>query len=158
MSELPTPPAPSPSATVMRALTDIEAAKQTSEPAVAEFLDLVGQLVVQHGDPDAVLSRVIDALAREEIKALGSTYCLTLHTTRAAEQPTDLQVIWTATGGLAIVPRSLGPRVVLEQLRAAVAEFEEEERLARDFQDSVASGYVEAVEDWAARIAEQAGN
>jgi hypothetical protein len=154
VQQLPTPPMSPPSAAVMRALTDIEAAKQNAEPAVAEFLDLVGQLVVQHGNPDAVLSRVIDALAHEEIRALGSTYCLTLHTTRAVEQPTTLHVVWTATGGLAIVPRSLGPRAVLEQLRAAVAEREEEARLSRDFQASAAAGYVESVEDWATRTNE----
>jgi hypothetical protein len=142
----------------MRALTDIETSKQNAEPAVAEFLTLVGELIVQHGDPAAVLDRVINALAREEIETLGSTYCLTLHTTRAVDQPTQLHVIWTATGGLAIVPRSLSPRSALEQLRAAIAEREEEERLAVDFQASVASGYVEAVEDWAARIADKAGS
>jgi len=158
MPELPTTRTPSPSATVMRALTDIETAKQDAEPAVAEFLDLVAELIVQHGDPDAVFGRVIDALAREEIRALSSAHGLTLHTTRAVDQPTELHVIWTATGGLAIVPRALSPRVVLKQLRAAIAELEEEEQLAASFQASVASGYVEAVEDWAARVADKAGS
>ncbi|WP_431997756.1 hypothetical protein [Streptomyces fungicidicus] len=158
MKQLPTPRTQPPSPAVVRALADIETATQDAEPAVAEVLGLVAELIVQHGDPAPVFDRVINALAREEIKALSSSHCLTLHTTRAAAQATELHVIWTATGGLAIVPRSLSPRVVLEQLRAAIAELEEEERLTAGFQASVASGYVEAVEDWAARIADKAGS
>ncbi|MFE9937363.1 hypothetical protein [Streptomyces hirsutus] len=139
MSEPPTPRTPSPSAAVMRAITSIELAKQDAEPPVAEFLDYVGQLIAQRGDPTAVLDSVSDALACAEIRALGNSYCLTLHTTRAVDQPAELHVIRTATGGLAIVPQSLSPRVVLEQLRAAIAEFEEEERLGVSFQAAAAA-------------------
>ncbi|MFE9920436.1 hypothetical protein ACFYQA_02280 [Streptomyces sp. NPDC005774] len=151
MKQLPTPRTPSPSAAVMRAITSIELAKQDAEPPVAEFLDYVGQLIAQRGDPTAVLDSVSDALAREEIRALGNSYCLTLHTTRAADQPTELHVVWNATGGLVIVPQALGPRLVLTKLRAAIAELEEEERLSADFQASVAAGYVEDVDTWFSR-------
>ncbi|MBJ6633342.1 hypothetical protein [Streptomyces sp. I5] len=156
MKQLPTASEPSPSRAVLCALTDIEMAKGDAEPAVADFLDHVAQLIVQHGDPDEVLARVIDALAVEDLKALAAEHHLTLHTTRADEQPERLLVIWKHDGGLAIVPQGLRPRAALHQLHAALAERAEEERLSRDFQDSVARGHVEDVAAWHARVTKAA--
>ncbi|MGA5605953.1 hypothetical protein ACPCUF_33890 [Streptomyces griseoincarnatus] len=156
MEQLPTASAPSRSTAVQRALSDIETAKAGAEPAVADFLDHVAQLIVQHGDPDAVLARVIDALAFEDLKAAAVAHGLTLHTTRADEQSVRLLVIWTHDGGMVLIPQGLPPRTALHQLRAALAERAEEERLARDFQDSVAHGHAEDFATWYARVTKAA--
>ncbi|MEU3667574.1 hypothetical protein [Streptomyces virginiae] len=53
---------------VIRALVNIAEAKKTSEPAVARFLDGLGRLIIQNGDPDAVYDFALAALDRDEAK------------------------------------------------------------------------------------------
>ncbi|MGW1718988.1 hypothetical protein [Streptomyces sp. NPDC002156] len=49
---------------VARALADIEAHK-TGESGTDEFLDYIGQLIVEHGDPGPVFERVLELIERE---------------------------------------------------------------------------------------------
>ncbi|MFF2650362.1 hypothetical protein [Streptomyces sp. NPDC058045] len=51
---------------VVRALADIESAKTSVSPAVAECLDYIAELVVEHGDPAAVFDSVVALIAREK--------------------------------------------------------------------------------------------
>lgn len=51
---------------VIRALVNIAEAKETAEPAVAQFLDNLARLVVQNGDPDAVFDFALAVLDRDE--------------------------------------------------------------------------------------------
>lgn len=51
---------------VIRALVNIAVAKETSEPAVARFLDGLAHLIVQSGDPNAVFDFALAVLDRDE--------------------------------------------------------------------------------------------
>ncbi|MFD9405296.1 hypothetical protein ACFWA4_41600, partial [Streptomyces sp. NPDC060011] len=56
----------------------------------------------------------------------------------AEEQPAETIVIWTATGGLAIAPQGQHPADTLTQLRAAIAELYEGQRLTAESQAAAA--------------------
>jgi hypothetical protein len=95
----------------------------------------------------------------EALAAFAAQHSITVHVTRAAddEQPAAALVIWRHDGtAMALVPQQQSPSDTLAQLRAELAERDEEERLARDFQDSVARGHVEDVATWYARVTKAA--
>ncbi|GAB2732554.1 hypothetical protein [Streptomyces bullii] len=150
-----------PNPKVIRALADIEAAKQDVDADVAKCLDSVAGLIRQTGDPDAVFDRVLDGFAREELRVLTATHGVRLaeSSAEAVESGTlpETLVFWEFNGNaLAVVPRGQRPADTLAQLRAAVAERAEEQRLAESFQASVAAGDVEDVDSWHARVAAEA--
>lgn len=159
MTELPTATEPSTTHNpkVARALADIEAAKRDATPDVAWCLDAIADLVSKHDDPDAVFDRVLDGFAREELRILAITHGVRFArlTLEAAESETN--VFWQFDGqALAVVPRGQRPADTLAQLRSAIADREEEQRLADDFQASVAAGHVEDVEAWYTRTSKAA--
>jgi len=151
-----------PTPDVSRALADIEAVKQGAEPAVVECLTAIADLVQQTGDPASVFDSVLDAFAREEIRVLAAAHRVRLHMTTAKPVTlgyrNDAFLVWQADGtGIAAIPREQRPRDALDQLRGFIRAREEEERLAADFQASVAAGHVEGLDAWDARISSQAG-
>ncbi|MEU8728734.1 hypothetical protein AB0C68_05060 [Streptomyces tendae] len=91
----------------------------------------------------------------EALAAFAAQHTITVHVTRTAddEQPAAAVVIWRHDGtALALVPRQQSPADTLAQLRAEVAERQEEQRLSAAFQASVAAGHVEDINTWFARI------
>ncbi|MFC8442697.1 hypothetical protein ACFUJT_31620 [Streptomyces griseoincarnatus] len=95
----------------------------------------------------------------EALAEFAAQHSITVHVTRVpdAEQPAAALVIWRHDGtALALVPQQQSPSDTLAQLRAEVSERQLEERLARDFQDSVAHGHVEDVATWYARVTKAA--
>jgi hypothetical protein len=156
MSELPTASTPAIKTTTetSRALADIEAAKLLTGPDVAECLDAIGDLIRITGQPSAVLAWAVDFLSREELRVFAQQHGLTLHEScTPQEELPRAAVIWTASGtGRALIPAGQCPATTLLHLRAEIAQREEDDRRARDFQESVAIGYVETLADWDARI------
>ncbi|MET9734321.1 hypothetical protein ABZZ79_27885 [Streptomyces sp. NPDC006458] len=147
---------------VAQALAAIEAAKQDSEPCVATCLDTIADLIKRSGDPDAVFDRLMVGFAREELRALASAHGIRLAESTveavASGHLTETLVIWEWNErALAVIPRGQRPADTLAQLRAAIAERDEEARLSSAFQASVAAGYVEDVETWHARTGKAAG-
>lgn len=157
MSELPTAVTPSTTPDVARALADIEAVKHGAEPDVVECLVAIADLVKQTGDPAGVFDSVLDAFAREEIRVLAAAHSVRLCTTTAEPITSGYRnetfVVWQADGtGIAAIPRGQNPRDALDQLRGFIRARKEEQRLAADFQASVAAGHVEDVDVWFARV------
>lgn len=156
MAELPTVAAPTTTPEVARALADIEAVKDGAEQAVVECLAAIADLIQQTGDPAGVFDSVLDAFAREEIRVLAAAHRVRLYTTTTEPITSgycaDTFVVWQADGtGIAAIPRGQKPTVALAQLRGYIYDRQEQERLAADFQASVAAGHVEDVETWHAR-------
>ena len=161
MAELPTVATPTTTPEVARALADIEAVKEGAEPAVVECLAAIADLVQQTGDPASVFDSVLDAFAREEIRVLAAAHSVRLYaTTTEPITPgyrAETFVVWQADGtGIAAIPRGQSPRDALTQLRDLIGAREEEQRLAADFQASVAAGYVESLDAWHAHVAQAA--
>ncbi|MGW0347595.1 hypothetical protein ACWDX8_13435 [Streptomyces anthocyanicus] len=93
------------------------------------------------------------------LAAFAAQHSITVHVTRVAddEQPAAAVVIWRHDGtALALVPQQQSPTDILAQLRAEVAERQEEQRLSAAFQASAAAGHVEDVDTWHARVAKAA--
>ncbi|MEV8396201.1 hypothetical protein ACFVAF_34740 [Streptomyces sp. NPDC057596] len=130
-----------PSITAARAIAAAQAAAESTDPALAECLGAIGDLVERTGDPEAVFAWIRRVFSREDLRMVAAQHSITVHETRAPaeEQPPETIVIWTATGGLAIAPQGQHPADTLTQLRAAIAERDEEQRLAADFQATAAA-------------------
>ncbi|MCH0555787.1 hypothetical protein [Streptomyces sp. MUM 16J] len=138
---------------VTRTLAAIEAAKKELEhPEVRRCLDAIAALIKQTSNPDAVLERVLERFAAEELLALAGAHGLHLFASTEASVDvgtvTALVVFWPS---FAIVPHGQKPTASLAQLRAAIAARVAEQQLAADFQASVAAGHTENVDDWYAR-------
>lgn len=132
-----------PSIRAARAIAAAQLAVEATDPALAECLGAIGGLIERTGDPVRVIDWVLSAVSREDLQLLAVQQGITLHESNADEQPVTTFVIWTATGGMAIVPHDQHPTDTLVQLRAAIAERQEEELLSAAFQASVAAGHVE---------------
>jgi hypothetical protein len=150
MEQLPTAPAEAPDTpAVSRALARIAAAKEGADAAETECLDAVADLVRAHGDPVAVFDSVLAQLAREQVRVTAAAYGLRLYSSTEASvddgHATEVLVFWPS---FAIVPHGQKPVDTLTQLRARIAEREEEHRLSADFQAKVASGHVGDVSTW----------
>jgi len=159
MTELPTTATPPTTAEVTRALADIEAVTQGAEPAVVECLTAIADLIRQTGDPASVFDSVLSAFAREEIRVLAAAHSVRLYVTTTepvtSSYRDEVFVVWQADGtGIAAIPRGQKPRDALDQLRGFIRARQEEERLAADFQASVAAGHVESLDAWHARVAQ----
>lgn len=158
MAELPTAVTPSTTPEVANALAAIEASKLLAEPAVAECLDAVGDLIRITGAPDRTFDLVQRFLAGETLRQYAALQCIQLHESRAMdeEQPPRVFVIWPVEGNpMAIIPGSQHPSVSLLQLREEVARRAEEKQLAASFQASVTAGHVESVNAWHARTSDE---
>ncbi|MFE1926499.1 hypothetical protein ACFW91_28560 [Streptomyces asoensis] len=154
MPELPTASEPSAKTEVTRALADIEGAKLFAGEDVGECLDAIGELIRITATPDVVFAWVVEALGRENLKAFAAQHRITLHWSRATdeEQLPRTAVVWTADGtGMAIAPARQRPATTLLQLREEIAQREQDQQRARDFQASVAAGHVEDLDAWHAR-------
>lgn len=142
---------------VTRALADIEAAKSEVDPLVALCLDAVADLVRETGDPDAVFDSILARIACEDVERLAAAHGLRLcrSTEESVDDGTVTEVVlcWPT---FAILPHGQEPRTSRDQLRAAIAERLEEERLGAAFQASVAAGPTEDVDTWHARTAQAA--
>ncbi|MGA5668984.1 hypothetical protein ACPCTG_26315 [Streptomyces pseudogriseolus] len=93
------------------------------------------------------------------LAAFAAQHSITVHVTRVPddEQPAAALVIWRHDGtAMALVPQQQSPCDTLAQLRAEVAERQEEQRLSASFQASVAAGHVEDVATWYARVTKAA--
>lgn len=161
MTELPTATEPSTehNPKVARALARIEATKLTVDPACAEFLEAVADLIRTSGDPDEVFAWVRDALGRKHLEKFAARNRIKLHESRAVDEEhlARTVVIWTAEGeGLCITPPGQPPATTLVQLREEIAQRDEDVQRALDFQASVAEGHVEDVEAWHARASKAA--
>lgn len=158
MAELPTAVTPSTTPEVANALAAIEASKLLAEPAVAECLDAVADLIRITGAPDCTFDLVQRFLAGETLRQYAALQCIQLHESRATdeEQYPRVFVIWTATGeAMAIIPGGQHPSTSLLQLREEVARRAEEKQLAASFQASAAAGHVESVNAWHARTSDE---
>ena len=133
---------------VTRALASIERAKRGTCPEVARALDSVADLIRASGDPDAVYDRVIERLAQEDLTQLAAAHKLRLlrsSVESVAEGAISHVVLFP---DFAVLPHGQKARDSLSELRSAIAERLAEQRLAADFQASVAAGHTESVEDW----------
>ncbi|WP_020141167.1 hypothetical protein [Streptomyces sp. 351MFTsu5.1] len=159
MAELPTATAPSTTPDVTRALRQIEAAKLGVTEDVAECLDAIGDLIRITGAPASILAWAHHTLSRETLRQYAAQQHIKLHESRATdeEQLARVVVIWAAdSDGLAILPGGQNPATSLLQLREEVAQRQEDQQRAADFQASVAAGHVEDVDSWHARVAQAA--
>ncbi|GHC28795.1 MULTISPECIES: hypothetical protein [Streptomyces rochei group] len=78
----------------------------------------------------------------EALAALAAEHRITLHVTRVADehQPVEALVIWRHDDtALALVPQCQDPAATLAQLRAAIAERQEERDMAAAFQAASAA-------------------
>lgn len=135
-------------------LARIAADRLTASPDVAECLDAISDLITISGNPDAVFAWVLDTLGREHLAQYAAQHRIKLHQSRAVDEELLARtvIIWAADGeGMAIIPPGQQPATSLVQLRKELAEREEDEQRARDFQASVAAGHVESVHAWHAR-------
>ncbi|MFJ3826206.1 hypothetical protein [Streptomyces nodosus] len=129
-----------PSIKAARAIAAAQAAAAATDPALAECLGAIGELIERTGDPEAVFAWIHRVFSREDLRMVAAQHNITVHETHAPadEQPAETIVIWTATGGLAIAPQGQHPADTLTQMRAAIAEREDEQQKAFKFQASVA--------------------
>ncbi|MFB7345787.1 hypothetical protein ACFCZ6_37695 [Streptomyces hydrogenans] len=123
-----------------RAIAAAQAAADATDPALAECLGAIGELVERTGDPEADYAWIHRVFSREDLRMVAAQHGITVHETRvpAEEQPAETIVIWTATGGLAIAPQGQHPADTLTQLRAAIAELYEGQRLTAESQAAAA--------------------
>jgi hypothetical protein len=150
MEHLPTPG-------VATALARLAADRLTVSPDMAECLDAISDLIRITGKPDAVYAWVLDTLGREHLAQFAARHRITVHQSRAVGEDLLARtvVIWAADGkGMAIIPPGQPPATALLQLREEVAQREEDERRAADFQASVAAGHVESIDAWHARASQ----
>ncbi|MBZ6135739.1 hypothetical protein [Streptomyces olivaceus] len=156
MEHTPTPASAPASHTpeVQRALDRIDhVRKDDTSPVFQRLLDYLARMVIASGNPSSVFDRVLEGFAVHDALELAREQGLTL--ARASKQSaedgsvTETVVFWAAH--LAIVPHGQRASETLVQLRAEVAEHQEEQRLSASFQASVAAGHVEDVDAWFAR-------
>ncbi|GAA3301394.1 hypothetical protein [Streptomyces cinereospinus] len=149
MEQPPTAPADAPAnPAVCQALASIEAAKEGADPAVVECLDAVAALVRTHRDPVAVFDSVLAQLAREQLRVLAAAHGLRLYWSTEASVDDGHVTELVLFPGFAILPHGQRPEDSLAQLRAALADRQEEQRLAVAFQARVASGRGGDVREW----------
>ncbi|MGW1892113.1 hypothetical protein ACWCP6_17915 [Streptomyces sp. NPDC002004] len=111
---------------VTRALADIEEAKASISPQVAECLDFIGDLIKENGDPGGTFDRVLDICARERLIALVCEHRIRLvqadgDNSDAIEALGDHAHL---VGDILLVPPGQRPSDTLDDLRAALAEAE----------------------------------
>jgi len=133
---------------VRQALVSIEAAKEGADPAVVECLDAVADLVREHGDPATVFDSVLGQLAREQLRVLAAAHGLRLYYSTEASVDDGHASEVVLFPGFVILPHGQRPEDSLAQLRAALADRQEEQRMAGDFQARVASGQHGDVREW----------
>ncbi|GAA5033003.1 hypothetical protein [Streptomyces siamensis] len=144
---------------VAEALARLDAVRaDDANPAYRRMVDAIAELIIKTGNPAMVFERVLEGLAAQDVTETAARHGLLLH--RADQAATEdgtfaeLAVFWPAH--LAVLPHGQPATVTLVQLRAAVAEHEQSERLAADFQASVAAGHVEDLNTWHARTTQAA--
>ncbi|MEU7384741.1 hypothetical protein AB0A91_33170 [Streptomyces sp. NPDC042207] len=138
MQQLPTSAATADPKTA-RALAAIEAAKRDADQDVAECLDLVADMVKTYRDPDVVFDRILAGLRRESLQALAAVNGLRLfYSSQQAVTEGTVRKLVAFWPSFAILPHGQDPADSIAQLRAAIAEREDEQQRAAAFQASVA--------------------
>ncbi|MGW5126710.1 hypothetical protein ACWEQ7_22170 [Streptomyces sp. NPDC004069] len=132
-----------PRSEVARVLTALEGAKKDVDQEVAELLEAVASLVKRTGATAPVLAFAAGIL-REALRMValqhGIRLCESTQEAVASGILTETLVIWGVGGtAIAVVPRGQNPAETLNQLRAAIAEREDEQQTAAAFQASAAA-------------------